>query len=507
MTYDISDVAKRLRPGCSVAITRTARAPKKRRVGNLLNLSAGTLFSVHDSCFRNALRGIIERVLLKGDLTPPPNLADGAIHQLNDFSSHLRAYAHPCARRSPEEFVACYKGPQARRYAEAAESLRHTPVSERDARIKAFVKAEKINFTKKSDPAPRIIQPREPRYNLELGRYLKHLEPQVFKAIKKVFGGHTVFKGMNASETGRRLRTKWERFRSPVAIGLDASRFDQHVRAEHLKWEHQVYQAWYPGDAHLRWLLSMQLRNRGVAHCNDGTIRYVVDGCRMSGDMNTSLGNCLLMCALVWTYCRQRQLQFELANNGDDCVVILESKDLCRFTTGLREWFWDMGLDMKVEDPVYQFERIEFCQTHPIWTPEGWIMVRDISAIDKDLIAFGLGESKQEWLNACRMIGECGLHLAGHIPLYTALYRKLFEVGRGGKHVERAMTGMDYMARGLDNSAKPVHPMTRYSFYTAFGILPDVQEELEHDIKTHPAPFSPNRDGNSILVDLNTLRS
>lgn len=500
------DIISRLRPGCSVAVAPKAGVPKPRRVGNLLNLGFGTHYSVHDSNLRNAVRGIVERVLLNADLVPPPDIADGAIHRLDKFARHLDALASPTARLTREEFVGMYKGRKMWAYLEAARSLEADHLTERDAYIKAFIKAEKINFTKKSDPAPRIIQPRDPRYNVELGRYLKHLEPRIFKTIRKVFGGHTVFKGMNALETGRRLRAKWDRFADPVGIGLDASRFDQHVRPGHLRWEHARYQQWYPGDAYLKWILSMQLKNRGVAHCNDGSVRYVVDGCRMSGDMNTSLGNCLLMCALVWSYCDELQLQFELANNGDDCVVIVERRDVHRFTSGLKQWFLEMGFTMKVEEPVDQFERVEFCQAHPIWTPEGWIMVRDITAVDKDLVAFGLGESKQEWLNACRMIGECGLHLAGHIPVYTALYRSLFEAGQGGRIVERAPTGMDFMARGLDNSAKPVHPATRHSFHAAFGLEPDVQEEIEQTLKSRVVHYQPNRDGIQTLIDLNILR-
>jgi hypothetical protein len=49
--------------------------------------------------------------------------------------------------------------------------------------------------------------------------------------------------------------------------------------------------------------------------------------------------------------------------------------------------------------------------------------------------------------------------------------------------------------------------MTRYSFWAAFGITPDVQEELERDIKSLVVTYSPNRDGNRHLIDLNTLRS
>lgn len=112
----------------------------------------------------------------------------------------------------------------------------------RDSDISAFVKAEKINLTEKPDPAPRIIQPRDPRYNVEVGCYLKHTEKIMMKAIDQLFNPdsdiQTVFKGLTADQSGRMMRRKWLKFRDPVALGLDASRFDQHVSRQALEWEH-----------------------------------------------------------------------------------------------------------------------------------------------------------------------------------------------------------------------------------------------------------------------------
>jgi hypothetical protein len=84
-------------------------------------------------------------------------------------------------------------------YQRAVDSLRSEPVRRDDARIKPFVKAEKINVSKKPDPCPRLIQPRSPRYNVEVGVYLKPLERLVYRAIAKVWGGQTVLK-LNAEE-------------------------------------------------------------------------------------------------------------------------------------------------------------------------------------------------------------------------------------------------------------------------------------------------------------------
>ena len=119
----------------------------------------------------------------------------------------------------------------------AVESLKVSPIEEKDSYLNAFVKCEKINRTAKLDPAPRIIQPRKPRFNVCLGRYIKPIEHAIYRAIDKVFGSPTVVKGMNATERGLLLARKWARFSDPVAIGIDAKRFDQHVSELYRDWE------------------------------------------------------------------------------------------------------------------------------------------------------------------------------------------------------------------------------------------------------------------------------
>ena len=98
---------------------------------------------------------------------------------------------------------------------------------------------------------------------------------------------------------------------------------------------------------------------KGVAHCQDGRVKFSVRGTRSSGDLNTSLGNCILMCAMVWAYIRDAGLfKVELANNGDDCVVIMEREDLDIFLGGLETWFRDHGFRMGVDGVATEFERL-----------------------------------------------------------------------------------------------------------------------------------------------------
>jgi len=231
----------------------------------------------------------------------------------------------PIPPLSDEQFCSTYIGAKKKRYEEACESLLRESATQKDAKIKSFVKIEKINFSSKPDPAPRIIQPRTFRYSAALGKIIKHLEKPLFKEIGNIFGGPTVLKGLDCVGQAKALLDMWQMFDNPVAIGLDASRFDQHCSVEMLEWEQTIWPMMTTSKRQLKRLMRWQLLNEGTAYVQDGKVKYKTNGSRMSGDMNTSSGNCLIMCAMVWTYCRSLGItKFRLANNGDDCILIVE---------------------------------------------------------------------------------------------------------------------------------------------------------------------------------------
>jgi len=432
----------------------------------------------------------VYHVETRDGLAAPPRPAPGVFaERLSGFKEAFSKHIELAAPCSLDDFVGMYAGDRRQKvYAEAVESLSQRPVEPRDAWLTTFVKAEKINLSKKGDPAPRVIQPRTPRYNAVVGTYLKRLEKSVYRWIAQVFGEVTVLKGYNAADSGRLMREKWDRYSRPVAVGLDASRFDQHVSLDALEWEHGVYlDCFYPSERReLARLLKWQVRNRGVARATDGHIRYEVEGCRMSGDMNTALGNCLLMSAMVYSYLRERGITASLANNGDDCVVIMEAKDLPRFTTGLTQWFLEMGFTMKVEEPVRVFEKIEFCQTHPLWTPSGWVMCRDgLVAMAKDCHSVLPLEQRTMALGYATAVGECGLAMAGGVPVFQEFYLALLRMGRGvriGKH-PALESGFARLSAGMARKVADVDDNTRVSFWEAFGILPSLQVQLEEALR------------------------
>lgn len=469
--------------------------PKTRKIYRIPGGALPREFGVHNNNVTNLLRGLTERVFnvekenSAGNtvLGPPPKPGKGVFQaELRKCFAKLAPLLPHAVPRTLHEVVADYKGDRRFKvYASAAESLERLAVQPDDARLTTFVKAEKIDLTAKGDPAPRVIQPRTPRYNLEVGRYLKHLEKPIYKSIGALWGSVTVFKGRNGIDRARGLREKWDRFNTPVAVGLDASRFDQHVSPDALRWEHNVYKACFasPSDKiALGRLLQWQVHNKGVGRAWDGSIRYEVEGCRMSGDMNTALGNCLLMSSLVWEWCRQTGVDAELANDGDDCVVIFEAHQLSKFTSGLKEWFLRMGFTMKVEPPAWIFEEIEFCQSRPVETAGGWVMVRDPrKAMAKDLHSVLPLDSPGMARGLCTSIGLGGSALCAGVPVCQSFYQALVRLGEGkfiGQHPSMD-TGFSRLCAGVEARDVPISDDARVSFWRAFGLLPSEQLLLE----------------------------
>jgi len=212
-------------------------------------------------------RAMVERYFLckqdDGSYRPAYNVSPTAynVKFLKEFRTIVAADMPRLPRLERQQVVDCYHGPKKRVYTKAHESLILDPLVEKDSFLTSFVKFGKQDVSK----AGRIINPRSPRYNLELGRFLKHSEHHYFNAINKAFGKRTsatVIKGFNADISAQILHDKWSRFINPVAIGLDASKFDMHVSTAALKYEHSFYRLLFPGSRRLKQLLNWQLVNR-----------------------------------------------------------------------------------------------------------------------------------------------------------------------------------------------------------------------------------------------------
>lgn len=497
------------RTGCERLNIRnkTVTGSRERVVRLLHGLGTGTRYGVHANNLLNLARGIVERVFYvvrDGGLKPPPGPTFGAWNKLHDIRSRLVRCLTPTARVDLDDYPELYTGRKRAVYQRAVDSLKQRGIRLCDAFVSTFLKAEKINFSAKADPAPRVIQPRSPRYNVEVGRYLKKFECELVRGFRRCFGYDVIMKGKNASEVATCLRGDWEAFKCPVAIGLDASRFDQHVSVEALKFEHGVYNSVFQAP-YLARLLKMQLHNRGYARIGDLLVKYETDGCRMSGDMNTGMGNCLLMSLMVLSYCESVGLNARLANNGDDCVLFMEAADIGKMA-GIDEWMLGLGFTLTTEAPVYTFERVVFCQAQPVLTQSGWRMTRDpSSAMNKDLVSLLSWENELDFRRWCYAIGTCGKHLSTGVPIWESFYNGLMAEGVVDERALAAVedSGLGWMSRSVKGCS--ITPECRASFYNAFGILPDLQLEAEAPFVIDPTLPTAVIDPKSIPTEDNIL--
>jgi hypothetical protein len=231
-------------------------------------------------------------------------------------------------------------------------------------------------------------------------------------------------------------------------------------------------------------LLSYQLKNYGVSSKG---IKYVALGKRMSGDMNTALGNCLLMILMVSTFMGGHD--YDLLDDGDDCLLIIEAEDLSWVENNIYNEFLSYGHEVKVENVACCMEDVQWCQGKPVaYGPGKYKFVRDV---DKVLSSSLIGvkyvdsdKSRRKLINTIGM-GELVLNLG--IPVLQsyalALMRnadtndmiQLDEVDATYYRVYRELKRLN-MKHLMRVDPKPVTPEARLSFFKAFGM--DISKQL-----------------------------
>lgn len=462
------------------------RKPRKQRWATAVaSLSAGAQVGFHNPSYKNVVRALEERVFRVksgAGFVKPPQPIKGAL-RMRRFAKSYLSHVGTVHRSTYEEVVNCYKSGKKVLYRRAAESLLVTPISAYDAKVTAFVKVEKFDRSLKSDPCPRLIQPRSKRYNVELGTYLRLNEKFLTSCIDKVFGEKTVLSGIDSFEVGRNIHMKWKKYMNPCAIGVDASRFDQHTSISALKFEHGIWNSIFRCP-NLKRILGYQLYNKGIAFTDEGkAVRYTTNGCRMSGDINTSLGNKLIMCAMMWSYLDECGISASLVNNGDDCVLICERDQVGVIESTLEHYFLNKGYDMTMEKPVYCMEKIEFCRSQPVAVGNSYHMVRGISSLSRDCVTLMDVQSDKSLSEMLSAVGYCGMVVNNAIPVHSSLHHRMFTLG--GTSISNVALEKFNDYNNLERMGKhsvvgsPISDLTRISYYRAFGIPPHVQIMLE----------------------------
>lgn len=393
----------------------------------------------------------------------------------------------PCV--TPDDYYVLpqyYSGSKRARYTQATDQVIQEGVTRKDSHVKMFVKFEKLDGDVKINPDPRAIQFRDPKYCVEVAKYLKPCE----HAIYLLHGDGTILprsrvigKGLSSNERGQLLHKKLLDFDNPVVLSLDASRFDQHCDVELLKLEHSFY-THMCYDPWFAQLLSWQLLNYG--RTSKG-LKYIARGKRMSGDMNTALGNCLLMVLMVSTFMRGKK--YDILDDGDDCLLIVEKELVPWVRENIQATFLTYGHELKIEHEAETIEEVEWCQGHPVeYRPGKYKFVRDpAKVISGALIGSKYFVSEGARAKLINTIGMAELILNLGVPVLQEYALALCRNASTSKSIEfdeidsmyyrlhRELRRMNL--RQLERVApKPITSEARLSFAKAFSI--DVTEQL-----------------------------
>ncbi len=462
---------------------------KTRQVYEYRSVHKGLDYNVFNSDINSLEAAVKERVFYVKDregkfvrpTQPKPLIFEQRMKRVNTLLNEYVQYVSPLTK---EQFLGAYEGRRRTIYSKAFDSLLVEPLSKKDAVIDYFMKVEKLNFTAKPNSVPRGISPRNPRYHVSLGPFIKRIEKPLFNILDKIWGSKTIFKGLNADQRGRECLRKWNRFRQPIAIGLDAKRFDQHVSAQALQFEHSIYLKFFQKHykKKLGRMLAWQVKNIGRGRCQDGNLSFWINGMRGSGDMNTALGNCTLMALMIYTFKEHVQLDCELMNDGDDCVLILDKRDMSKLES-LYEYMLDYGFDVELEKPVTELEHIEFCQSKPVMVSSNSCrMVRNAATtFSKDAVSIMPLRDEKTARKWTRAVGLCGLSLTSGIPVAQNFYAMFARsCSQAMKIGDTYKMGMHMLAKGMVGK-EVVKPSVeaRLSYWKAFGVEPDVQELQE----------------------------
>lgn len=476
---------------------------------------------------KTLVRTVAERVFYvrrNGVHVPPPQPLPNSISlTLEDFRSRLqeqRTLHGPVARWSAAKVVRHYTGRKRMRYEQAAADYYRHGFRKACSYVRGFLKWEKICSSPWikpwSDRICRLISPRTPLYNLVVGRYLLAAEKPVFEMIDRVYDSlrptgevwPTIMKGLNAQDSGNIIASKFSRFKNPVVVMMDATRWDQHVSKQCLKWEHCIYLMLFGGSKErreLRRLLKWQLFNKVTAQARGGHVKFGLSGGRMSGDINTSMGNCLLMSALTFAYITTSGVtNAEVCNNGDDTFVIMEATDLTKLPVEEgRRWWTARGFTMDFEGIARRMEDIKFCQCRPVWTGSTWLMVRDVDPVlSKDIIS--LKPLPTPRLRAAYLwsIATGGLATYGGVPVLDSFYKCLLRGSQMYSENEALFVkykpyfdvdrfNRDALEKGMNRRGMKITEEARASFAIAFGIAPELQKAMEDKYARYTIdPFS-----------------
>jgi len=393
-----------------------------------------------------------------------------------------------------DNFVQHYHGRRRRVYDKACRSLEHTQVCKSDADCKVFLKKEKDIASDKPDAVPRVITFPDPRFGMSFGKFIKAIELDFFNCIDHCFGSKTVMKGLNYDTLGKEIQRKWYRYRDPCSIDGDVSRLDSSISDEAQRLYHSFASTFFYGFEleQFRKLCEMQLNVKVRGKTHDGNVSYKSTGLG-SGQMNTSQVGVFIVCLILWHIKEENKLDLEVVNCGDDFSVIGERRTVKQFGRIAKQYFSKFNMILKLEPLNDIIERLNFCQTNPVFVNGSYRMVRNPrNAVIKDATSIDYLNSTTNRTSYLHAISCSGISTHGGIPILQEVYKMYAENAQEIRTTIKSRRGvkrsyktnlrdhsMLYWGKGMRCSYTKITNETRYSFFLAFDIDPIQQIYIE----------------------------
>lgn len=432
---------------------------------------------------------------------------------LRQFADAIRRLSSPTTALEPAAFAAQYSGGKRKEYDRAAESLRFQPLIEQDSNIKLFLKLEKDIRSQKPGRIPRCILPPDVRYTVETGRFVHPMEKTLYATIDELWGSRVVTKGRNYSQVGDMFSEAWLDFNEPCSLDCDVSKMDQSITEEVLEVLLDLLADLTMTDnEYLRKILKWTLRTKVRGRADDGMFSYHQRGTLSSGMCYTSITGVFVVTGIAWLFRRKLGIKMRMVDAGDDMTLIFEKDDLPLVMSQLAQFYAQFGLTLEIGIPNFVLEGIEFCQSHPVKIGSRYQMVRNArTAGVKDYVCVDRLDRVQDICAWWESVGKCGLASQGGSPVATARYNQMVRsssrlleslnlkpraVKRYRAAVRRhdeASGGFNQFGKGMTNGSI-VSDESRFSYYLAFGMTPQVQRALEEEFDTNDLlPFKVDR--------------
>jgi hypothetical protein len=90
-------------------------------------------------------------------------------------------------------------------------------------------------------------------------------------------------------------------------------------------------------------------------------------------------------------------------------------------------------------------------------------------------------DTEANWGSWVRSVSESGIAGFAGMPIFQSFYELYSRSSKGHKinKLHRADGGLKLASKGMHRKARPIDDYTRYSFWLAWGILPEAQVHTE----------------------------